>query len=118
MTTATTTPGSEEAHALDLLADQLGAARLTTIDRTPPVDSHSAQRTATDRASSPDYRRWLHHVASVRGCERPIRLAGHLHTINPTTGEVLSSRPTETLPDGVIYVACGDRRAISVPGLR
>ena len=106
---------SSNSHALDLLVDQLGAHRLTTVDRPPPVDSHSAQRTATDRAASPDYRRWLNHVSSVRGCERPIRLAGHLHTINPSTGEILSSKPTETLPDGVIYVPCGDRRASVCP---
>jgi hypothetical protein len=82
MTTATT-PDSEEFPALDLLANQLGDALLTTIDPTPPVDSHSAHRTALARAASPGYRRWLDHVSTVRGCERPIRLAGHLHTINP-----------------------------------
>jgi replication initiator protein RepSA len=92
------------ARALELPADHLAL-----------VNSHSAHRTATDRAASLDYRRWLDHVSSVRGCERPIRLAGHLHTINPATGEVLSSRPTETLPDGVIYVPCGDRRASVCP---
>jgi hypothetical protein len=87
-------------RALELPTVQLGV-----------VNSHSACHTAIDRAARPDYRRWLDHVASVRGCERPIRLAEHLHTINPASGEVLSSRPTETLPDGVIYVPCGDRRA-------
>jgi hypothetical protein len=90
--------------ALELPATQLN-----------PVNPHSAQHTATDRAACPNYHRWLDHVSSVRGCERPIRLAGHLHTINPATGEVLSSRPTETLPDGVIYVPCGDRRASVCP---
>ncbi|MCA1821229.1 MAG: hypothetical protein LC644_05600 [Pseudonocardia sp.] len=79
------------------------------------ADSHSACATAIRRAASPGYRRWLDHVSSVHGCERPIRLAGHLHTINPTTGEVLSSRSTESLPDGVIYVPCGDRRASVCP---
>ncbi|MDQ3900485.1 MAG: plasmid replication initiator protein, partial [Actinomycetota bacterium] len=79
------------------------------------ADSHSACATAIRRAASPGYRRWLDHVSSVHGCERPIRLAGHLHTINPTTGEVSSSRSTESLPDGVIYVPCGDRRATVCP---
>jgi hypothetical protein len=51
----------------------------------------------------------------VRGCERPIRLVGHLHTINPVTGEIVSSRSTESLPDGVIYVPCGDRRTSVCP---
>lgn len=92
-----------------LLAPQHLSGQLAT------ADSHSACATAIHRAASPGYRRWLDHVSSVHGCERPIRLAGHLHTINPTTGEVLSSRSTESLPDGVIYVPCGDRRASVCP---
>jgi hypothetical protein len=79
------------------------------------VNEHSARATAIRRAASPDYQRWLKHVSTVRGCERPIRLVGHLHTINPSTGQVLSSRATETLPDGVVYVPCGDRRASVCP---
>jgi hypothetical protein len=79
------------------------------------VHDHSARATAIRRAASPDYQRWLKHVSTVQGCERPIRLVGHLHTINPATGEVLSSRATDTLPDGVIYVPCGDRRASVCP---
>jgi hypothetical protein len=79
------------------------------------VDAHSARATALRRAASPGYRHWLKHVSTVRGCERPIRLVGQLHTIDPTTGEVISSRSTETLPDGVIYVPCGDRRASVCP---
>jgi hypothetical protein len=71
--------------------------------------------TAINRAHRPDYHHWLDHVASARGCQRPIRLAGQLHTIDPTTGEVLSSRSTSDMPDGVIYVPCGDRRATVCP---
>lgn len=84
-------------------------------DQPSGADSYSARATAIRRAASPDYHRWLDHVSSLRGCERPIRLAGHLHTINPNTGEILSSRSTESLPDGVIYVSCGDRRASVCP---
>ncbi|MCA1707741.1 MAG: plasmid replication initiator protein RepSA, partial [Actinobacteria bacterium] len=123
----TTAPGAgsvalnEETGVLDLVTDQLGAHLLTTtitstIDRSQSSNPHSTRAAATRRAATPDYHRWLDHVASVRGCERPIRLAGHLHTINPATGEILSSRTTETLPDGVIYVPCGDRRATVCPG--
>lgn len=110
----------EETDVPDLVGDQLGthlpATTLTpTTDRSQSSNPHSTRASATRRAGTPDYRRWLDHVASVRGCERPIRLAGHLHTINPSTGEILSSRTTETLPDGVIYVPCGDRRASVCP---
>ncbi|HEX2290680.1 MAG TPA: replication initiator [Pseudonocardiaceae bacterium] len=87
----------------------------TTVPQRGLPDTTGATATAVHRAARPGYRRWLDHVSSVGGCERPIRLAGHLHTINPTTGEVLSSRSTETLPDGVIYVPCGDRRASVCP---
>jgi hypothetical protein len=84
-------------------------------DQPSITNSHGAHATAIRRAASPDYRRWLDHVSSVHGCERPIRLAGHLHTLNPATGEILSSHSTESLPDGVIYVPCGDRRASVCP---
>jgi hypothetical protein len=80
-----------------------------------PLNANSAAATAVHRVSLPGYRRWLAHVTSVGGCERPIRLVGHLHTIDPTTGQILSSRSTETLPDGVVYVPCGDRRASVCP---
>jgi hypothetical protein len=75
----------------------------------------SARVTAIRRAGCPDYSRWLEHVSSAQGCQRPIRLAGHLHTINAGTGEVVSSRATSDMPDGVIYVPCGDRRASVCP---
>ena len=100
---------------LDLLGDQLGAELLATTERPASEDPHSAKATVTRRAGTPDYHRWLAHVSSTGGCQRPIRLAGHLHTINPGTGEILSSRSTETLPDGVVYVPCGDRRATVCP---
>ncbi|MGH3774533.1 MAG: replication initiator [Pseudonocardiaceae bacterium] len=134
MSTATTVPNTpdttaapgagsgalEEPGVLDLLADQLGAqppaTTVTTgIQRPPHTDPHNSHATATRRAATSDYRQWLDHVASVGGCEGPIRLTGHLHTINPSTGEVLSSKSTETLPDGVVYVPCGDRRASVCP---
>jgi len=92
-----------------------GHAALTVGHEPGPIDPRGSLATATRRASDPEYRRWLDHVSTVRGCERPIRLGGHLHTLNPTTGEVLSSRSTETLPDGVIYVPCGDRRVTVCP---
>jgi hypothetical protein len=59
--------------------------------------------------------RWLNHVASAAGCIRPIRLTGALHTVDKTTGAVLATRHTHDLPDGVVYVPCGDRRASVCP---
>ena len=80
-----------------------------------PRERLSSRASLLRRVNDPDYPQWLDHVATARGCQRPIRLVGHLHTINPTTAEVLSSRATDTLPDGVIYVPCGDRRTSVCP---
>ncbi|MQA14173.1 MAG: hypothetical protein GEV09_08365 [Pseudonocardiaceae bacterium] len=86
-----------------------------TTERPTPEDPNGAHATAARRAASPDYPRWADHIATTGGCQRPIRLAGHLHTVDTTTGETTSSRSTETLPDGVIYTSCGDRRASVCP---
>src|SRR3712207_5079734 len=74
------------------------------------------QRRLLRRAGSPDHHRWLAHTAATRGCVRPVRLTGHLHTVERATGRVLDTRHTTTsMPDGVLYVPCGDRRASVCP---
>ena len=75
----------------------------------------SARATALERASRDDYDHWARHTSSARGCLRPVRLTGRLHTIDPATGEVLNTRTTGSMPDGVIYIPCGDRRAEVCP---
>src|SRR5689334_19830402 len=60
------------------------------------------------RASSGDYFTWLDHVRPAAGCTRPIRLA--VHPVDPATGRRLPADITG-IPDGVIYKACGNRRA-------
>ena len=70
------------------------------------------RRTGAGRAG---YDRWLDHVASAGGCVRPIQLTGQLHTVDKATGETLATRHTHELPDGVVYVPCGDRRASVCP---
>ena len=68
------------------------------------------------RAGSPDHHRWLAHTANTRGCVRPVRLTGQLHTVEKATGRILDTRHTVTdMPDGVLYVPCGDRRASVCP---
>jgi hypothetical protein len=73
------------------------------------------ERKLLRRAGSDDLGRWLHHTASTRGCVRPVRLTGNIHTVNQTTGAVLDTRHTSGMPDGVLYVPCGDRRASVCP---
>ena len=69
-----------------------------------------------ERTTSRDHGRWLRHVESARGCVRPVRLTGSLTTVEQATGRIIDTRHTTTdLPDGVIYVPCGDRRASVCP---
>jgi hypothetical protein len=58
---------------------------------------------------------WLEHVWSAAGCTRPVRLAGSMVTTDVRTGEIHSCTSTEGMPDGVIYKACGNRRATVCP---
>jgi hypothetical protein len=67
------------------------------------------------RAARDDYWEWLGHVTPAAGCARPIRLAGRLTTVDTTTGQALERRSTAEMPDGVIYKACGNRRATVCP---
>ncbi len=108
--------------------DADGAVWLHTPPRSRPegmdltdlrgADRFSATVTAMARGASPDYRRWLSHVHSAAGCSQPVRLAGMVRTtkVNTRTGEVTETRTvTEDMPDGVIYKACGNRRASVCP---
>ena len=67
------------------------------------------------RAARDDYHRWLAGTATAGGCSRPIRLHGQVRDINPATGEIVRTFDTDAMPDGVIYTACGDRRASVCP---
>jgi hypothetical protein len=67
------------------------------------------------RAQDPRYFEWLRHITPAAGCTRPIRLAGERLTADARTGELLSHLDTATMPDGVLYKACGNRRASVCP---
>ncbi|MFE7199496.1 replication initiator [Pseudonocardia alni] len=87
-----------------------------TTATTPRPPGFTTTRTALlRRAGSRDHRRWLDHTAATRGCVRPVRLTGELHDVDTTTGAITRTRHTHELPDGVIYVPCGDRRASVCP---
>ena len=70
---------------------------------------------ALRRASSGDYFAWLEHVRPAAGCTRPIRLHGEILTVDPATGQLLSTVRTADLPDGQIYKPCGNRRHTVCP---
>jgi len=82
------------------------------------------------RAATTDMDTWYRHISAAAGCTRPIRLSGHRLTIRigdsiqlaghgkpavAATGQLLSTVDTATMPDGVIYKACGNRRASVCP---
>jgi hypothetical protein len=81
----------------------------------PPDAASPTVLEAIERAAREDYARWLRHTASAGGCSRPVRLWGGYAEINPATGEVVDQVDTTELPDGVIYTACGNRRAEVCP---
>ena len=67
------------------------------------------------RVSQPEYQQWLNHAAGARGCSHPVRLSGEITDIDPATGELVRRVATGTMPDGVLYVPCGTRRASICP---
>src|SRR5262245_8541268 len=62
------------------------------------------------RVARTDYHEWLRHISPAAGCSRPVRLAGN---IADNIGNVL--RSTATMPDGIIYKGCGNRREAVCP---
>jgi len=68
------------------------------------------------RAADPDaYDRWSRLVAGTGNCARPVRLSGTVHRVDEASGEIRSSYDTTTEPDGVLLVACRNRRAAICP---
>ena len=79
----------------------------------------TARDHALVRAAQPDFWQWLDHVTPAGGCTRPIRLAGaDLHRRRRHRADPRQPHDTADMPDGVIYKACGNRRAIRLPVLR
>ncbi|MEQ7006426.1 replication initiator [Actinopolymorpha sp. B17G11] len=83
------------------------------------LDKFTATTTAMARGAQPDYPRWLRHVHGAAGCSQPVRLVGQLRTqtVDTSTGQITNEVATSTagMPDGVIYKACGNRRASVCP---
>ncbi|GAA3271287.1 plasmid replication initiator protein [Dactylosporangium vinaceum] len=70
------------------------------------------------RVVQPDYPDWLDHITPAAACTRPVRLAGDLFTVRGAAdggAQIIGHTPTGHLPDGVIYKACGNRRASLCP---
>ncbi|MGW0594494.1 replication initiator [Streptosporangium sp. NPDC002607] len=63
------------------------------------------------RLHDPQYARWASQIRRTGGCRQPIHLRGHVHHLDPTTGNRLHSYSTATEPDGILRVPCKTRRA-------
>ncbi|MBQ0894672.1 plasmid replication initiator protein [Micromonospora sp. U56] len=103
------------ASTLDLTPRATARGVGSNADTIAPVYTYTAAGSAFERATRPDYFGWLEHVRAAAGCTRPIRLAGQLLTVDPSTGRVLDQRHTDAMPDAAIYTACGNRRATVCP---
>jgi hypothetical protein len=99
-----------------------GAAALAVVPE--PHASGTAANTAPlstreqiyARAARSDFDEWITQVEPMGGCTRPVRLRGQLVDVDTGTGEVIRQVDTGSeLPDGVIYKACGTRRASQCP---
>jgi hypothetical protein len=78
------------------------------------ASSVDARSTVLARAADPGFRRWADRAASAGGCTHPVRLHAETARVDQHTGElVLVPRPSGE--DGVIYKACGNRRAAVCP---
>ncbi|GIH10305.1 hypothetical protein Rhe02_83720 [Rhizocola hellebori] len=69
------------------------------------------------RTGRGDYEQWLDHITAAAACSRPIRLSGNLYEVTRTgnSATLTGVGSTATMPDGVIYKACGNRRASLCP---
>ncbi|MEV4751662.1 replication initiator [Streptosporangium sp. NPDC049248] len=67
------------------------------------------------RLHDPQYARWASQIRRIGGCRQPIHLRGHVHHLDPATGQRLHSYSTATEPDGILRVPCKTRRASRCP---
>jgi hypothetical protein len=66
------------------------------------------------RASRPGYQWWLTHVMSAAACSHPVRLRLQA-TWHGDNGRSEVEQVTDGMPDGLLYVACKNRRATVCP---
>jgi hypothetical protein len=92
-----------------------GPGASTGADHPWPGHHGDTVTTALRRAAQPGYFDWLDHVWSAAGCSHPVRLHGDISFADTRTGQILRTVETDTLPDRMIYKACGNRRTAACP---
>ena len=65
------------------------------------------------RAGRPDFDRWAEQVTRCGHCSHPVRLRGRIEHKSATGREIAYS--TDTEPDRVLLIRCGNRRAAVCP---
>jgi hypothetical protein len=70
---------------------------------------------ADDAITWADLKAWERQLASTGACSHPIRLRGRIDAIDLATGETAPVYDTSAEPDGVLHVACGNRRESACP---
>lgn len=65
--------------------------------------------------SESGWRAWARQVEHAGHCSRPVRVRGGAAAVDGRTGEVRAEYSTAGEPDGVLLLACGDRRAAVCP---
>ena len=71
--------------------------------------------TALTRMLSDGFEDWSKQAASTGFCSRPVRLFGQARTFDRRSGQHLHTFDSRDLPDSVLYVRCGNRRASRCP---
>jgi hypothetical protein len=94
-----------------LAAATVERAQPATPDQVSPLVAALLERAADPVV----FQRWQAQVAQTGYCSRPIRLAGQVEAADPATGELRVTYSTEHEPDGMLLVACGNRRAARCP---
>jgi hypothetical protein len=83
-----------------------------TMTPTTTLPPRTVQEIVT-RAGRPDFDRWAEQLTHCGHCARPVRLRGHVE-YRTTTGQRIAYS-TNTEPDGVLLIRCGNRRAAVCP---
>src|SRR5262245_56372324 len=104
--------GSTASHDMSTGVAALAVATVHPSGTAANIAPLSTREQIYARAARDDYEAWISQVEPVGGCTHPVRLRGQLVDVDITSGEVIRTVDTGSeLPDGVIYKACGTRRA-------
>src|SRR5262245_426708 len=106
---------SPESPSCPLLPPGLSLVVVTPLHQSVAMADSGLLASALARAARDDYPAWLAQAAATGGCSRPVGLSGQIPHIDPAPGGILRHPTRDNATDGVIYTACGDRRASVCP---